>query len=161
MTAAKFELYNITREVNHLLEYRGDEEEKHILSKSVALKDICFPKVYQDFSRLDSFSSLDRCTKMFSAYMDEVVLSGCLIIDALIESDYLGDWKTVILDTINEMAEVVFYKPDEIDYTITPESQEAFEDIISAPVDYLILMACANHESWQMLRKSASQVEDE
>lgn len=125
-------LYNISDEVKRLLECKDEDEENQVIKKSIILSDIHFPKIYQDFCSPDDPSYTAAYATIFFAFRDAIVGSCRLIYDALIDNGYFTDWETFFLSTINEMTEKVFYNPAEIDYTVTPKSQEKFEKIISA-----------------------------
>jgi hypothetical protein len=128
-------LYNITNEVNSLLRCRNKAEEDAIFKKSIILNSIYFPHLYRDFSLIDNYVSMSFCIQLFYNFMNIIVSSSCLIIDALIQEGYFGDcWYDFFCQTINEMTTSVFYDPKEIDYSITPESQEKFIRIITNPV---------------------------
>jgi hypothetical protein len=127
-------LYNITSEINCLRECKDEKEEAKFLKKSVILNALHFPKLYQDFSIVDDLAYTAFCADTFYSFRKVIVCSSLIIIDRLIENEWFGDWKTLLLDTINEMTESVFCDPNEIDYNIAPESPEYFEKIISAPV---------------------------
>lgn len=131
--------YIITNEVKHMLECNDDDEKHEILTKSIILKDIHFPKLYKDFAALPVYSDIELCANYFPVFQNLIVTSNCLIIDELIENGYLGsDWKLFFYDTINGMVKNVFYDPEKIDYTITPESQREFMEILAAPVHSLL-----------------------
>jgi hypothetical protein len=137
-------LHIIASEVKCLLECKNEEEENRAIEKTIALNDIYFPKLYQDFSSYDDITYTASCASRFNSLNNVVVSSSRLIIDALIEKEYFGeDWETLFLDTINEMTESVFYNPDEIDYTVTAESQEKFAKILSALVRRILTIAQA------------------
>lgn len=129
-------LRNITYEVNRLLDCRDEAEENNILTKSVLLNGIHFPKVYQDFSNLDDPAQIALCAETFISFMNLVVSSCRLLLDEFVGKNYFrDDWETLFLNTINEMTDRVFYNPDEIDFTVKPGSQKMFEKVISAPVN--------------------------
>lgn len=134
----EFRLYTITNDVKDLLNCRDVVEEGIILSNSVILSGIYYPKLYKDFSTLSPCSIISdpaRCSKIFLDFRDYVVGSSRLIIDEIIEKGYWGkDWENLFLKTVNEMVEEVFYNPKQIDYSVTPKSQEMFVKVISAPV---------------------------
>lgn len=128
-------LFNITSEVKGLLDTKDDKEECYRIKKSIILKDIQFPKLHQDFSALGELEDTALCAGKFLLLMDFVVGSSRLIIDELVELNIFGeDWENLFLDAINDMTEKVFYDPAQIEYTITPNSQEKFEKVVAAPV---------------------------
>ena len=130
-------LYNITNEVKHLLRCKNAAEEEHIIKESVILKDIHFPKVYQDFRSSNNDMILRVAT--FKSFRDSIVGTCRLVIDEFVEKGTLGDdWEELFLNAINEMAEGVFYRPDEIDFIIKPGSQKMFEKVLSAPVNWVL-----------------------
>lgn len=134
----RLRLFNITNEVKILLKCNDDKEEKHFLTKFVDLKDIEFPKLYQKFYSLDAVSTI-RYVNIFQCFKNLIAFSSHLIFDYLIEKGVFGDdWENLFLDTINGMAESVFYAPDDIDYTIQPRSQECFEKLLLESVKVIL-----------------------
>lgn len=58
-----------------------------------------------------------------------------LVLDEFIDQDFFSkEWENLFKQTLNEMAKDVFYLPDQIDYSIEPKSQEAFEELLKYPV---------------------------
>lgn len=131
-------LFSITNDVNLLLNCNSEVERDIFLENSVVMNGIYFPKVYKDFSTLSPLSLISnpaRCSTIFLTFMDHIVGSGRLVIDELVEKGYWGeDWENLFLKMINEMVEDVFYDPNQIDYSVTPKSQELFIEVITAPV---------------------------
>lgn len=106
---------------------------KTILFKSVMLSDICFPKVYEDIAALPDLRTIHEQPPLFHALCQWTIPANCLIIDELIEYNCLGDdWYDFLCQTINELAKKVFYNPEDIDFTVSPKSQEYFVKIFSA-----------------------------
>lgn len=135
----EFKLCIITNEMNSLLNCKTDEEKNNILTRSAILKDICFPKLYRDFFSIPLYNDLVSYLKFFPDFMNLTISSSCLVIDELIEDGFLGeDWENFLLNTLNKMAESVFYNPKEIDFSVKPESQEKFMELLSAPVQELL-----------------------
>lgn len=135
----EFRPYNIMYEVNQLRKCETVADEDAVMTKSIILKDIFFPKLYKNLSELPVYSDIESCSKYFGVLNNLVVTSSCLIFDELIEENYLGnDWKDFFDDILYELTEKVFYNPDEIDYTIDSKSQDAFIKILSAPVRDLL-----------------------
>lgn len=134
-------LYKITSETKTLLKYYDDEEEMNdFLHKTFILKDIHFPKVYDNFMLFTPSKALELAI-IFYDFQDCFVRLSCLILDELVEKGYFGEnWEDFFLNTINEKSESVYYNPELIDYTDTPELQKAFEDILLYHVHYIIHM---------------------
>ncbi len=131
--------YITTNEVNQLLACETDTDEKAILTKSVMLNDICFPKVYEDFANFPLWTDTEKCALCFRILCDRIIPINCLIIDELIEKKYFGeDWYDFFRNTINEMANKIFYNPEKIDYTVTSKSQEKYMKILSATAQNVI-----------------------
>jgi len=138
-------LYSLTNEVNHLLRCKSDAERENVLRKSVILKDIHFPKLYDYFSGLQTYVQMILYVNIFLAFLKDLVLTSRLVIDKFIDEGLFGeDWEKLFLGIINEMAENVLYAPQTIDYSITPESQSAFLKIIAAPA--IEIGSCLHHE---------------
>ncbi len=131
--------YITTSEVNQLLACETVADEEAILTKSVMLNDICFPKVYKDFANLPLWSDTEKCALRFRILCDRIIPINCLIIDELIEKKYFGEnWYDFFCNTINEMANKIFYNLEEIDYTVTPKSQEKYMKILSSAAQNVI-----------------------
>lgn len=130
--------YITIHEVKKVSICQSVDEESDILIKSIILKDICFPKVYESLAELP-LHDLEICAKNFWGLLQATNVSSCLILDEVVEKGILGnDWEAFFRTTINKMAESIFYKPCELEFTITTESQENFMDFISAPVNFLV-----------------------
>ncbi len=138
----EYKPYNIIYEVNQLLKCETDGDKDAVLTKSIILKDIFFPKLYRKLFDLHAYPDIESCAKNFQSLNHSIVISSCLIFDELIEKGYLGDdWKDFLDNILYELTEKVFYNPAEIDYTTLPESQDAFIKILSAPVQDLLQKA--------------------
>jgi len=128
-------LYSLTNEVNQLLKCDSNDERENVLRKSAILKDICFPKLYEYFSCIQTYEQMICYTNTYLLFIEDLVRTSRLIIDKFIDSNLFGEhWDAFFLNMINEMAESVLYNPTTIDYSVTTDSQSAFKDIISAPV---------------------------
>lgn len=135
----EYKPYNIIYEVNQLLKCETDGDKDTVLTKSIILKDIFFPKLYRKLFDLHAYPDIEFCAKNFQSLNHLIVISSCLIFDELIEKGYFGDdWKDFFDNTLYELTEKVFYNPAEIDYTVNPKSQNAFIKILSAPVQDLL-----------------------
>lgn len=125
-----------------MLKCETDGDKDAVLTKSIILKDIFFPKLYRKLFDLHAYPDIESCAKNFQSLNHSIVISSCLIFDELIEKGYLGDdWKDFLDNILYELTEKVFYSPTEIDYTVIPESQDAFIKILSAPVQDLLQKA--------------------
>lgn len=158
-------LYNITSEVNRLLKCKDKKEEKYLIKKFIALENIFLPKVYQSFIETGNLEAIVHLANMFSHLKNTIELFGRLVLDGLIERGYFGniergEWKTVMLSSINEMADKVFYDPEKVDYTITPESQEKFEKVLSTPIECKILLSLAPLKMWNEFKIHTSPVDE-
>lgn len=130
----KLKPHIISGEVKKLLACQSIDEENVLLLKTVILKNIHFPKLYADFISLP-LEDMNRCALEFPLFLQDISTPSCLIFDALVDEGILGkDWEKLFLKIINEMAERVFYKPSEIDFTILPDSQEKFERLLLSPI---------------------------
>lgn len=134
-------LYITMDEIRSLLECKTDKEEKEFLVKSSILEAIYFPKLYKKFCSISKPDHLYIEIQVFLFFLDCIITSSKLIIDELVEIGYLGDdWNNLFLEIINEMAEKVFYNPDELDFSFpdSPKVQESFEKILAVPI-YILL----------------------
>lgn len=128
-------LYNLTNEINKLLECKDEDEKSNVLDKSMIMNGIIFPKLYEYFGNLENLQHIDFYTRTFGLFQEKLVASSCLAIDKFVEDGVLGEnWEALFLKTINEMTETVLYNPEKIDYSVTPKSQEMFINDIDAPV---------------------------
>lgn len=119
--------YITTLEIKHLLEAKTNEQKNNILQCSILMKDLTFPKLYQYFSSLNYYPRMIFYLTTFLQLCTDIVITSRLAIDQFIEYGILGgDWETLLLKTTNEMVEDVLYNPEEIDYSVTPMSQEMF-----------------------------------
>lgn len=132
-------LYGTINEVSLLLHCSDKEKENIILQKIFYLRDIAFPNLYQCFCYIENPANFIKCLKAFYAIRDIVVWTSCLILDKLVEDNHFGDddkWYYFFLKMTNNMAERVFYDPAKIDYSIAPEAQTKFEQVLSAPIQF-------------------------
>lgn len=128
-------LYTIIKEVNQLLRCNNEDEERCVLTKSIILSKIFFPKLYEYLNSFKEPERIELFTNTFFWFLDEFTLSCYLVLDKFVENDSLGtDWESLFLKTINEMTETVFYDPEKIDYSVVPKSQEEFVKILSVSV---------------------------
>ena len=128
-------LYRTTNDVNQLLECENEEEEVAILDKSMIMQEIIFPKLYEYFGSLGGIKHTRFYSQTFQSFQIELVIPSFLVIDKFLDDSSLGsDWENLFLKTINEMAEIVLYNPENIDYSVTSKSQEMFEYNIAIPV---------------------------
>lgn len=133
--------YITTNEINQLLECETAAEQDAILEKTVMLNNICFPKVYENFATLTFYSDIENCAKRFQTLCDIIIPINCLIIDKLVENNYLGeDWYDFLCEIINELSKEIFYDSTNINYTVTPESQKSYMKILSVAVENLIFL---------------------
>lgn len=127
--------FTITTEIKHLLESQNIGQKNYILQTSILLNGLIFPKIYQYFSSFNNYTRIAFYSKTFFQLCNDIVIASRLTIDEFIEYGTLGeDWEVLLLKMTNEMAEEVIYNPTEIDYSITPESQNMFITDISAPL---------------------------
>jgi hypothetical protein len=128
-------LYNIMEEVDSLLACKDESAERDILRRSIILIDIQFPKVYQSFSVINSAELMSNMAESFSFLYRKVATLSMLVLDYFVEKGRLGDeWEKLLLDTVNEMTEKVFYDPTKIDFKDKPGTQEIFEKVLDAPI---------------------------
>lgn len=134
--------YKITYEVNRLLRCKNDEERDCLLRNAVILNQICYSKIYDELISILNPMFLEQnnlsfrffyvnLIKDFSDFKTDIVFSFLLAADELVDKGYLGeDWQDLFLNTINAMTERIFYNPDEIDYSISPNSQERYMEFL-------------------------------
>lgn len=126
--------YIISEDVKKLLACQSVDEENEYLLKILVLKNIHFPKLYADFITLP-LKTINWCALEFPLFLQDISAASCLILDALVEEEIFGaDWEKSFLKIINEMTEKVFYRPSDIDFTVSLGSQEIFEELLRSPV---------------------------
>lgn len=126
--------YITTIEVEKLLACQTEDAKKDVLEKSVVLLDICYPKLYEDFSSLP-YPDMILCAGEFPGYLSDIAGTSCLIFDELVEKGTFGeDWKNLFREITNEMASDVLFRPDDIDVTVGKGAQTHFERLLCAPV---------------------------
>lgn len=136
--------YITTLEIRHLLEAKTNGQENYILQCSISMKDLTFPKLYQYFSSFKNDYHMKFYSATFSQFCKDIVIASRLAIDKFIEDGALGeDWEDLLLKMTNEMVEDVIYNPEEIDYSVTPASQDMFIKNISAFVHAVIVSTVA------------------
>lgn len=129
--------YKIINEVNGLLACES-ELENLFLWKTVILSDISFPRLYQNFVSLPC-NEAEVYAKEFSGFLQDIVVSSCLILDELVERETFGDgWENLFRTMINELAEDVLYNPSQLDFSIQEDSQAKFEKLLAAPVFFTL-----------------------
>ena len=128
--------YCIISDVKKLISFQDMREKIDYLMKTVVLRSIPFPKVYEEFIALPcSFNKLALLAGGFSEFIENIATSSCLIIDELVEKGIFGsDWEHLFRDMLNAMTEKVFYKPAHLDFTVTAKSQTEYEALLAAPV---------------------------
>ena len=132
-------LYITISEVNRMDNCESHTEREDTLYKSIILNNINFPKLYNDLFNLPLYMDLNLCIKEFPNLRFLLDFSFCLLLEDLICSGFWGEdeWEAIFFDVLNGMCEKVFYNQKEIDFSSTPESQENFTALLSAPVQEL------------------------
>lgn len=127
--------FKLTNEVNRLLACKSEDEERIAVIKFLFLQDIPFPKIYEYFYTLENKEHVGIYSSMFLSLRNLVVQSSRLVIDKFVEDGLFGeDWIKFFHKTVNDLVPSVLYNPESIDYTVTPQSQPAFEKDLSYPV---------------------------
>lgn len=128
-------LYSLTTEVNRLLKCKHKDERADILLKSVILKDIHFPKLYEYLCGFEDNNRVLVYATAFLSFMRDFVHSSRLVIDKFVDEGMFGeDWENFFLEVINELTKSVLYDTEIIDDAVSPDSQAMFIEIISAPI---------------------------
>jgi hypothetical protein len=123
----------IKNETDSLLACNRGLDEIDVFTRIRLLQYIDFPRIYQDLSKLNNFGYMGYCSRTFVVLLRDVMTVSRLVIDYLVENGHLGnDWEQLLLDTINEMTESVFYAPSEIDWNVASDSQEKFQKVLLA-----------------------------
>ncbi|MBS5549940.1 MAG: hypothetical protein KHX40_12215 [Oscillospiraceae bacterium] len=130
--------YGVTNEVKHLLACQSDNDEEYFLAKTIILRDVHFPIIYESLLPLH-LDALEFCVDDFLLFLRKVVVLSCLLIDGLIERGIFSDnWAELFRSISNEMAEDVLYDPNKIDLSFTEVAQEKFKKLLNAPVYAII-----------------------
>ena len=128
-----------THYVNRLLMCQNETKETMLLNEAVALNNIWFPRLYEDFSSLSTYEEQALHIGTFLEFLNMVVGSACLVIDELVEKGCFGDdWESLFIQMTNEMAESIFYAQSEIDFTVSDGSQEKFRELLDEPIRRLV-----------------------
>ena len=131
-------LYNLTYEVHHLEKCNTSNEERRFLETTVVLREIYFPKIYQQFSTIQDTLTMYNYANSFTALLNFFTFSSCLIIDYLIDINFFGeDWNRVFINILNDMVKDVFYDINDIDFSISSMSQKNFEKILLTQTEYI------------------------
>lgn len=131
----------ITYEVNSLMKCKTDDEKKAVILNSILLHNIWFPRLYIDFVSFPSVTEF--CAKWFPPFLDHIIISGCLILDELIDNKNFGEnWENEFLDIVNEISSRIFPSPNSINWTATAESQNKFETIMDAYIRVFLSAKC-------------------
>ena len=139
--------YKIICEINQLINCENVEEECRFFDQSMAFQHIFYPQLYKALINSFDFDYAVSYAHLFPFFSNTFYVSSRLVIDYMIDGNYFGnEWESFLLNHINKMAESVFYNPADIDYSTTPESQDAFEKILTAPVRHLISLKIAEIE---------------
>lgn len=131
--------WRMISDVNFLLSHKcGSKTETAFLQKTAYLKEIPFPKIY---CALRSLTESAENIRLYADLFDEFIyysnIVGCLILDTLIEENFLGNnWADTMRCIMNDLAVNVLYDPEELKLD-TPEenAQEKFEALLSYPVE--------------------------
>ena len=131
--------WRMINDVNFLLSNQCDRKtETAFLQKTAYLKEIPFPKIY---CALRSLTESAENIRLYADLFDEFIyysnIVGCLILDTLIEENFLGNnWADTMRCIMNDLAVNVLYDPEELKLD-TPEenAQEKFEALLSYPVE--------------------------
>lgn len=127
--------YTLSKEIKAVLSTEDLNQKMYILEKIRLLSEIWFPQIYQ---YLFDFRNLNKIIYHFIKFytlLESMVIPVNLVLDEFIDQDFFSkEWENLFKQTLNEMAKDVFYLPDQIDYSIEPKSQEAFEELLKYPV---------------------------
>lgn len=137
--------YCIMSDVKKLLAYQDAEDKVNYLMRTVTLRGITFPKVYDKLITSPCPSNeLGLFACEFPRFLENIAISNCLIIDELVEKGIFGtNWERLFCDILNAMTEKVFYAPTNLDFTVTKESQTEYEALLAAPV-FTVLCGAAD-----------------
>ena len=92
-----------------------------------------FPRVYEELLQISDYDLICNYLHIFKFIRNHLTPLLSYVIDELVEEDIDG-WMECIKDNVNQRAKMLFYSPDEIDWTVQEGSQEAFETCLSYPV---------------------------
>ena len=124
--------YFLSKTITSLANCQSDSEKLNLLTDYACMHDIPFPK-----ARAELLASNIPPSAFLFIQEDYMQLS-LLILDEFIEKGYFGaNWEKLFQKITSEMANDVLFNPDDIDYTIYPESQKGFIKLIAAKVLHL------------------------
>ena len=128
-------LFELTNNVRRLIECDGDQEKVETLVESLAVRDICFPHVRDKFCRYRSLDDINFFTRQFALFTASFIWLSRLLVDKLIEDGHLDEnWEALFWEEIDRRVTRVLYAPADIDYSVKPGSQEAFEMLLTVQV---------------------------
>lgn len=162
--------YIVVAEVNDLLNCGNDAEEDKVINRILNLNDIHFPKVYKILSALDDSDFADVpfpvtrtiCANYVNDFIKNVSKLCNLIYDVLIDDCYFGkEWEILFLDTVNNLTEKVFYDPETIDFSIKPNSQEKFMEILDEQANTALVLAAEVYDNFRASFYSFSEEDEE
>ena len=143
----KLKPFIIASEIKGLTECKDTENENTFLAKTILLRVIEFPAIYQSLFPMP-LDALAGCCQDYLVFRSTIEMAGCLVLDELVERGVFGeDWEDLFRSVTNKLASTVLYDIDKLDFTITEASQEAFEKILAAQVKLLFSAQIAKNES--------------
>ena len=134
--------WRMINDVNFLLSNQCDrKKETAFLQKTAYLKEIPFPKIYCALCSLpENAESISIYADLFDEFIHYLNIIGCLILDTLIEENFLGNnWADIMRCTMNALAVDVLYDPEKLKLDAPGgNAQEKFEALLSYPVKLCI-----------------------
>ena len=143
----KLKPFIIASEIKGLIECKDALDANTFLVKTILLREIEFPAIYQSLFTMP-LAALEYCCQDFLVFRSTIEIAGCLVLDELVELGVFGeDWDDLFRRMTNELASTVLYDINKLDFTITEASQAAFEMILAAPVQPLFSTQSDENES--------------
>ena len=125
--------YILTHQVNQFLRLSDEKEKDIFLTHLYFLDSVTFPRVYEELLQISDYDLICNYLHIFKFIRNHLTPLLSYVLDELVEEDIDG-WMECIKDNVNQRAKMLFYSPDEIDWTVQEGSQEAFETCLSYPV---------------------------
>ena len=129
-------IYQFIHEVALLSACQNEDEEVIILSKRMAIGDICFPRLRYGLHQWSSLDEIKRYAQTFQEFITQVVHTTRILIDRFIEDGIWEDnWENLFLTTTKDLTELVLFDHKTLDFsTNNPMAQKKFSEILITPV---------------------------
>lgn len=124
--------YQMTDNIKRFLKCKTQKEQNQVLLGTMALDNVCFPKVSRHLWTLPTLNERFSCAANFTNIMEDSINMSLLFYDQFIEDGLFGDdWESTFCETMNRLTTSVLYDPKSVDHLSAPNVQDAFLKITS------------------------------